>query len=78
MALRFVYTKTGEMAAAANAWQNRTHYYHYNPSGGKHYHADPECERVSRKFLPMERFLREQAAGGSFRGLTPCPYCVRS
>ena len=29
---------------------------YYNPKGGKRYHADPACETVEAKFLPLRPF----------------------
>lgn len=58
------------------SWYAFTKYYHYNPNGGIHYHADPECPSVNSRYLPMQTFPRTDIGKEPYGRLTPCPYCV--
>ncbi len=72
----FIYTEEGEMAKNLEEMRAFTLYYYYNPDGGKYYHEAPECKSVSRRFLPMLRFLRIEITQTKYTSLAPCPYCA--
>jgi len=48
---------------------------YYNPNGGKYYHADPECEAVNEKYLPMATFTYGEINDAPYSALTPCLKC---
>ena len=48
---------------------------YYNTSGGKYYHADPNCSAVNSKYLPMTQFLYGQINDPPFGSLKPCLRC---
>lgn len=48
---------------------------YYNASGGKYYHADPECSAVNAKYLPMASFTYGQLGEAPFSSLQPCLKC---
>ena len=50
---------------------------YYNPSGGSFYHADAECSRVDRKFLPLQGSFayNDLAAYIKERKFNPCLSC---
>ncbi|MEA4998338.1 MAG: hypothetical protein VB087_03020 [Candidatus Limiplasma sp.] len=48
---------------------------YYNASGGKYYHADPNCSAVNEKFLPMASFLYSELDNAPYSALQPCLKC---
>ncbi len=48
---------------------------YYNASGGKYYHADPECSSVNAKYLPMASFTYGELSTAPFSALQPCLKC---
>ena len=48
---------------------------YYNASGGKYYHADPECSKVNKKYLPLASFTYSQLGDAPFSSLEPCLNC---
>ncbi|MFH1880455.1 MAG: hypothetical protein ABIK64_06645, partial [Bacillota bacterium] len=48
---------------------------YYNASGGKYYHADPECSSVNAKYLPMASFTYGELNQAPFSALQPCLKC---
>ena len=49
-------------------------YVYYNPNGGLHYHADPNCPSVSAIYLPLAPILYSEL-NGIYSVLTPCRKC---
>ena len=48
---------------------------YYNPSGGKYYHASPNCSQVGTQYLPMTEFYWRDLNSSQFKSLLPCPHC---
>ena len=48
---------------------------YYNASGGKYYHADPNCSAVNEKFLPMASVLYSELDNAPYSALQPCLKC---
>ena len=48
---------------------------YYNPDGGKYYHADPACEAVNAKYLPMASFTYGEINEPPYNSLRPCLKC---
>jgi hypothetical protein len=48
---------------------------HFNPKGGKNYHAAETCYGVKDEFLPMSTFTYAELDSPDYARLTPCPYC---
>ncbi len=48
---------------------------YYNASGGSYYHADPECSKVNKKYLPLSPFKYGQLGESPFNKLEPCLAC---
>ena len=48
---------------------------YYNASGGKYYHADPECSAVNAKYLPMASFTFGELDNAPYSSLLPCLKC---
>jgi len=48
---------------------------YYNASGGKYYHADPNCDSVNSKYLPMASFTYGEVNTAPYSSLIPCLQC---
>jgi hypothetical protein len=48
---------------------------YFNPEGGQFYHADKECPRVAKEFLPLTSFYYRDLNTTKFKNLLPCPNC---
>ena len=48
---------------------------YYNSDGGKYYHADAECSKVGKEFLPLDDFYYRDLNTTKFKLLQPCPFC---
>ena len=48
---------------------------YYNADGGSYYHADPQCEAVNEKYLPMTSFTYGQLGDSPYNSLLPCLKC---
>ncbi len=70
--------KDGKLAyidhAGTVVWQEAPMVY-YNANGGKYYHADPCCPRVSPLYWPLSPVLFEKINEGKFLNLLPCSIC---
>ena len=53
-----------------------TKLYYNKKGGGSYYHADPECVRVGKKWLPMASFTYGQLNEDEFKDLQACNYCA--
>lgn len=45
---------------------------YYNSKGGKRYHADPQCETVEDRYLPMRSFGASKLNAAPYNQLEPC------
>ena len=49
---------------------------YYNTDGGSYYHADPNCQRVAEKYLPLKgTFTYSQINDDPYSKLQPCNIC---
>ncbi len=48
---------------------------YYNANGGTYYHADPECNAVNAKYLPMATFTYGELGNAPYNQLRPCLKC---
>lgn len=49
---------------------------YYNKSGGKYYHADPNCSQINAKYLPLTAtFYYRDRNADTFKNLLPCSGC---
>ena len=49
---------------------------YYNPTGGKYYHADPNCSSINKRYLPLAGSLTyAQLDDPEYTFLTPCKHC---
>ena len=48
---------------------------YYNPQGGKYYHANQNCIKVSTQYLPLTGFYWRDLNSPQFKSLLPCPDC---
>ena len=53
-----------------------TKLYYNKKGGGSFYHADPECIRVGKKWLPMASFTYGQLNEPEYKDLQACNYCA--
>lgn len=48
---------------------------YYNPRGGKYYHANQYCSKVSSQYLPLTALNLDQLKETAYKNLLPCPIC---
>ena len=48
---------------------------YYNKDGGSFYHAEAECSKVGKKFLPMASFTYKDLSKSPYNKLKPCTNC---
>ena len=49
---------------------------YYNPDGGSYYHADPNCYKIDKKYLPLKgQFLYSQLNDAPYSELKNCTGC---
>lgn len=70
LCLLLLFVSLGGIAPA----EKRTQVY-YNPEGGKHYHAVPDCASASEEYYPLTPIPLEALHIRPYLHLTRCPFC---
>ena len=49
---------------------------YYNPDGGSYYHADANCSKIDKRYLPLQgQFLYSQINESFYKDLQQCVWC---